>query len=263
MATSGSDWIAAFDEDGNCAGANEIVVDQGTGYMNLVIYGDDSTTPGVDEGINTGEAFSLVIWDASDDAFYQYNESFYGWINNNGAPMPGFNDPYFAYNFMSVVVHDLPLNSNWNLVCVNVMLDESGPATVFSEIIDDNNLVYVTGFGSGGATFFDPSGPGFLNTLTSIDPGMGYWVKVNSDDMLSTVGMPMADDYSMDLGSGWNLLAYWLENSMAPSDAFASLIADGNLVYVTGFGEAGATFFDPSGPSFLNTLTALESGMGY
>ena len=177
--------------------------------------------------------------------------------------MPGFNDPYFVYNFMSVVVHDLPLNSNWNLVCVNVMLDESGPATVFSEIIDDNNLVYVTGFGSGGATFFDPSGPGFLNTLTSIDPGMGYWVKVNSDDMLSTVGMPMADDYSMDLGSGWNLLAYWLENSMAPSDAFASLIADGNLVYVTGFGENGATFFDPSGPGFLNTLTALESGMGY
>ena len=42
-----------------------------------------------------------------------------------------------------------------------------------SELIEDDNLVYVTGFGSGGVTFFDPSGPGFLNTLTSLDPGFG------------------------------------------------------------------------------------------
>ena len=41
-------------------------------------------------------------------------------------------------------------------------------------------MVYVTGFGANGATFFDPSGPGFLNTLTALESGMGYWVKVNN-----------------------------------------------------------------------------------
>jgi hypothetical protein len=40
--------------------------------------------------------------------------------------------------------------------------------------------VYVTGFGEDGATFFDPNGPGFLNTLTALDNGYGYWVKVNN-----------------------------------------------------------------------------------
>jgi hypothetical protein len=37
----------------------------------------------------------------------------------------------------------------------------------------------VTGFGPGGATFFDPYGLSFLNTLTSLDNGYGYWIKVN------------------------------------------------------------------------------------
>ena len=46
---SAGDWAAAFDEDGNCAGASELILDGGTAYINLSIYGDDSTTPDVDE----------------------------------------------------------------------------------------------------------------------------------------------------------------------------------------------------------------------
>ena len=56
---SGNDWAAAFDEDGNCAGASELVFDGGTAYINLSIYGDDGTTTDIDEGINTGENFYL------------------------------------------------------------------------------------------------------------------------------------------------------------------------------------------------------------
>ncbi|SVB20555.1 uncharacterized protein METZ01_LOCUS173409, partial [marine metagenome] len=26
------DWVAAFDEDGNCAGASELILDEGTAY---------------------------------------------------------------------------------------------------------------------------------------------------------------------------------------------------------------------------------------
>jgi len=46
------DWSAAFDEDGNCAGAKELTIAGGIAYINMPIYGDDSTTPGVDEGMN-------------------------------------------------------------------------------------------------------------------------------------------------------------------------------------------------------------------
>ena len=70
------DWAAAFDEDGNCAGASELVLDGGAAYINLSIYGDDSTTPDVDEGMNAGEDFVLRLWDSSLDMIYEYSESF-------------------------------------------------------------------------------------------------------------------------------------------------------------------------------------------
>ncbi|MDP7336900.1 MAG: hypothetical protein QF648_03530, partial [Candidatus Marinimicrobia bacterium] len=59
------DWSAAFDEDGNCAGAVVLIINAGTAYINMPIYGDDSTTPDVDEGMNAGESFILKIWDSS------------------------------------------------------------------------------------------------------------------------------------------------------------------------------------------------------
>ena len=38
------DWIAAFDESGNCCGASQLIMNNGISYLNLVIYGDDDTT---------------------------------------------------------------------------------------------------------------------------------------------------------------------------------------------------------------------------
>ncbi len=43
------DWSAAFDEDGNCAGSYLLIINAVDAYINLNIYGDDNTTPDVDE----------------------------------------------------------------------------------------------------------------------------------------------------------------------------------------------------------------------
>ena len=64
VSVAAEDWIAAFDEEGNCAGANQILLNE-FAYAQLVIYGDDMTTPNVDEGMNGGESFTLVLFDAS------------------------------------------------------------------------------------------------------------------------------------------------------------------------------------------------------
>ena len=55
------DWIAAFDESGNCCGASQLIMNNGISYVNLVIYGDDATTIQYDEGINDNESFSLKL----------------------------------------------------------------------------------------------------------------------------------------------------------------------------------------------------------
>jgi len=75
--------------------------------------------------------------------------------------------------------------------------------------------------------------------------------------------MEMGQDYSYNIVASWNLMSYWPQMSITPQDAFAELIEDGNLLYVTGFDETGAHYFNPNGLPFLNTLTSLDNGYGY
>ena len=58
FSASNDDWIAAFDESGNCCGASQLNTIDGISYMDLSIYGDDTTTVSIDEGIN--EVFNVL-----------------------------------------------------------------------------------------------------------------------------------------------------------------------------------------------------------
>jgi hypothetical protein len=139
-------------------------------------------------------------------------------------------------------------------------MENMPPETVFTDIINDDNLVFITGYDSI-SYYFDPLSLPFLNTLTSIQTGSGYWVKIFNQDEVTHIGVPIPSDFTINLRAGWNLIGYWLQGSMDPEDAFNQLINDGNLIYVTAFGDEGAMFFEPGG--ILNTLGILENGYGY
>ena len=251
------DCVAAFDEDGNCAGAADIVIDKAA-YINLQIYGDDPTTAGIDEGMNAGESFTLKIYDASEEMILEYPLPFDCWTNTQGAPLEGAcGDHTNVYDFPTT--DDLMFGAGWNLISIDVGLGGSTPAECFACLGD--NLIYVTGF-DGGSVFYDPSLPDFLNTLTSIDPGCGYWVKVTEPMVGNFVGPVIPSDFAIDSDEGWNLIGYWPQFAMTPAEAFAALVSGGQLIYVTGF-DGGAMFYDPSLPDFLNTLGAVENGFGY
>ena len=113
---TGNDWIAAFDEEGNCAGAQQLTIFEGQSYINLAIYGDDPLTPNEDEGMNDGENFFLVIYDDLEEAYLIYPEPFSGWFNNNGAPMSPWNDPSIVFNFPTTFTDEIDLMENWNLI---------------------------------------------------------------------------------------------------------------------------------------------------
>ena len=248
------DWIAAFDDDGNIAGAQALTTFEGDAYINLAIYGDDNTTPDVDEGMNPGENFVLKLWDSSIDTILEYPESFDCWYNNNGAPMDGCGDLTEVYDFSTVTIDEISLNTGWNLISFDVALENNLPIDVFADLLDAGNLIMATGYGVNGSTFYDPALPDFLNTLDSIDNGFGYWVKVYSDATLVAEGVSLGDDFAKDLTADWNLIGYWLENSQAPVDAFAAMIDADNLIMATGFNISGGTYYDPDLPPFLNTL---------
>ncbi|MDA0945588.1 MAG: hypothetical protein O2791_00950, partial [Bacteroidetes bacterium] len=81
-----NDWIAAFDDMGNCAGAAQVIMNDGLAYINLPIYGDDMTTSTVDEGITGAEPFTLNLWRAASGNIITYPGFdaiilFEGWSN--------------------------------------------------------------------------------------------------------------------------------------------------------------------------------------
>ncbi len=120
IATS-NDWIAAFDTSGNCAGASQIIVNSGIAYINLVIYGDDPTSTTIDEGISGTEDFYLKIYDYSNGIYIDFPSSnnvnsFSGWTNTNGAPLPIYSNIGTIYNFINTFSVNLSLNIN---ICEN------------------------------------------------------------------------------------------------------------------------------------------------
>ena len=110
------DWVAAFDPAGNCAGAAPLYLFEGAAYINLQIYGDDATTNGVDEGMDSSESFSLRLYDASEDTVLVYQSplnpvTFEGWNNTNGAPLPGLDDAEAVFDWITVDVgFDVPFS---------------------------------------------------------------------------------------------------------------------------------------------------------
>jgi len=71
-----------------------------------------------------------------------------------------------------------PYDAGWNLVAYPPDAGQM-PAAYFADLIAAGELEFVTGFDNGTKTF-DPFGPPFLNSLTQMQNGFGYWVKVTS-----------------------------------------------------------------------------------
>ncbi len=262
------DWIAAFDEDGNIVGIDDLTINSDIAYINMQIYGDDATTPNLDEGMNDGEYFTLQVYDVSGNTYKDYTESneikqFTAWQNYNGGTIPAYNNPNDIYNFESnsnTCTQSIELKSGWNLISFDLIPNDPSITSVVEDL-QTNNLEYITSFDNG-ALVYNPFDPPFLNTLTEVESGFGYWIKVQNDDLLTVSGTCLNSNYRKPLDAGWNLVAYPPGNPQAPNVYFADLIASGDLEFVTGF-DSGTLTYDPNLPTFLNTLQQMENGFGY
>jgi hypothetical protein len=116
------DIIAAFEPvSGICVGTGEFT--SGGNIYGLNIYGDDSTTP-EDDGMNPGENFLLVVYDASANRTITYTQEFDQWSNQNGAVIP-------AYSGLAAVYDSIAVQTCW---------DGGIPPTKQSAIADDQSV---------------------------------------------------------------------------------------------------------------------------
>ena len=169
-------------------------------------------------------------------------------------------DPAEVTLFIGAQRDVIALSAGWNLISLDRAPVDASVGAVMADLAP-GNLLYVTGFDAG-ATFYDPAGLAFLNTMGALEDGYGYWVKVSADDTLRVEGEALPAGLLPDLDSGWNLVGYTAAGAASPEAVFADLLAEDALEYVTGF-DAGVSIYDPTGLPFLNSLTAMENGFGY
>ena len=208
------DWVAAFDETGVCAGATEVVLNDGESFVSLPIYGDDATTPDTDEGMGGGEGFTLRLWRSANGEILFYPDAMEpaalgGWSATNGAPMPGFDDPYEVYNF----AWDGP---SVTLDCPPAVMCISGMAVNLSATPDNGSWSGPGTIAGFAGWLFDPSAAGLgTHTLTyTTTDGVSENCNVTVTESLSpTLDLPLGwcqgdgplilDPYATPPGGSW------------------------------------------------------------
>ncbi|MEM7372118.1 MAG: hypothetical protein AAF587_26105 [Bacteroidota bacterium] len=217
-----------------------------------------------DSGANLQASQGYVLFEIQTDEPMVFGDT----IRNGAAIYFDSNEPVITPEVISPVglpdtlVHDtLVLKAGWNLISFDVFPDSQLISAVFSAAhgIDSANLIHIAGF-DGATLTYDPTST--QNSLQKIRLGGAYWVKVTTPDTLLLSGHPIPVAYQGLWNQGWNLIAYLPQQSTTPENFFSSYIADGSLAYLIGFDE-GIQIFDPSLPTYLNTLTSLENGKGY
>ena len=155
-----NDWVGAISHNDSVSyGASRIVREGGLSYYSIQIYGDDPSTPQKD-GMTEGEYFSLEFYDISEKEYITIKDSVM-WTNTNGAPLPGFDDPYQIFVLYSPFEQDLVLPADEsNSAYLNGMIELDGMMvpeySLIAAFTEDDSLAGIgTIFSDDSASYFD------------------------------------------------------------------------------------------------------------
>ena len=173
------------------------------------------------------------------------------WVNDTASTLPASGTT-------------LNLYTGWNLISLPLMPEDTSITSLLSSINGNYSIVWEYSASDTADHWkkYDPATP-FGNDLTTMEPGKGYWIMMNSDDILNISGM-MPEPTDIELWSGWNLIGYNSLNPQTITDALSSI--NGNYSIIWAYNASDSTDhwkkYDPNTP-FGNDLANMEPGNGY
>jgi hypothetical protein len=174
---SDGDIVVAYNQDGECVGASEIIINNNDSFTNLLVYGED----GFSAGIIPGENFFLKLYKISSGQIIEYGAALSGWENTNFTPIQGYDDPSQIFDFIDIPCEDATANAGEDVViCENDIVQLSGVAENYTNIIWQT-----TGDG-----YFEDS----TNLLTNYIPGIEDIVNGNVDLCLTAFAEEPCND---------------------------------------------------------------------
>jgi hypothetical protein len=150
---------------------------------------------------------------------------------------------------------NISLPTGWNLISLPYMPSDTAIASVLAGI--DGYYTIVWGYPNQAWKFYDPT-DAEGSTLTTMEAGKGYWIKMLSVKTLTTSGTTPSTPIS--LANGWNLVGYNGTTTGAASTLLTGI--DGYYTIVWGYPNQAWKFYDPTDAEG-STLTTFASGGGY
>ncbi len=159
------------------------------------------------------------------------------------------------FHVYSNSVHELSMESSWNLVSVNNIPENKSINITLGSIMD--KIVSVWAYTDNKWLVYDPENPDFSD-LTELAAGKGYWLNMYDAAEVSVSGFVPSESIALD--TGWNLVGFSSSDSVSTSEAIA--LISGNVISVWAFIDEKWLVYDPANPDFSD-LTVMEPGYGY
>jgi hypothetical protein len=156
---------------------------------------------------------------------------------------------------------EMDLHQGWNLISLQVDPWDHTLQSVLASVWDNVNSVWAYDANPGWQRYV-AAGPDFLNDLTTMETGRGYWISVDGEPMLSITGIQIIDT-AIQLRQGWNLAGYNASTPQPREDALASIDGKYSSIWTYDSSTGEWLRYVVGGAEFLNTLTQLEPGRAY
>ncbi|MDB4719023.1 DUF5011 domain-containing protein [Akkermansiaceae bacterium] len=239
-AAESGDVVAVYVGD-ELRGKQEVIIFDGTAWVNMIVHRSGE----VDETI------SFKVFDSSTGLTHEKTKASEVITSSEAKAVDvgNFANPVMI-EMKDFEIQSLSLKEGWNLVSFYVEADDMSPQAFLAPI--QNELLQIKNLGFA----YIPSVGSQWHTLTNLSVKEGYWVEVSEDVSFEVEGR-VSSGVSTYLNDGWNLVGYPRMNGEAVASELATL---GETVVQMKTLEDS---YDPSNPSFLNTLSTMTPGLGY
>lgn len=188
--TSNQVEVVYFETQGAAVCSKTFTLDAGWNLISFDLIPDNTAIVDVFTGLDPGNLEFVTGFDNGAKVYDPTVPSFLNTLNNIDAGFGywvrlGIADTFDVQGTCLSEDYKNSWNSGWNLIGYPRNSPQA-PSVYFADEIANNNLEFVTGFENGALTF-DPTVPPFINSLSQMKNGFGYWVRLTNGVANKTV----------------------------------------------------------------------------
>lgn len=189
------------------------------------VFGDDTFTPGVKDGMSVGEVFKVKVWRGATQQSIDVTATYApvgtaGIVNATGAYANDGFSMITALNANTAPTQEMlsiPLKAGWNMISSYIVPQKPSFDTIVKPMTD---VIQVVKDGDGKTYLVALN----LNGIGAWDITQGYRLQVSADDTLFISGLPVNPLATpIPIRTGWQIIPVFSRNAIAPATALASL----------------------------------------